>query len=100
MIGLTGPQARRVRATADDIVKGPRSGAMHDESVARIREAMNARCATGDALVRWALEGKVTVTPLVAALADLCTAAKVFRAADALGDIAAGQAASRQGVTA
>ena len=100
MIGLTGPQTRRVRITADNIIAGPRSGAMHPESIERIEQEMNARCATGDALVRWALEGKVTVTPLVAALADLCVAARVPRAADALVDIAAGQAASRQGVTA
>ena len=96
MIGLTGPQTRRIRKTADDIIAHPEWGAMHPESIERIKRAMNQRCATADALARWALEGKVTVTPLVAALADLCTAAKVFRAADALNVIAAGQAASRR----
>lgn len=100
MIGLTGPQARRVRITADDIIAHPEWGAMHPESIERIRAAMNQRCATADALVRWALEGKVTVTPLVAALADLCVAARCRRAAEALNVIAAGQAASRRGVTA
>ena len=100
MIGLTGPQARRIRKTADDIIAHPEWGAMHPGSVARIQRAMNQRCATGDALVRWALEGKVTVTPLVAALADLCVAAKCRRAAEALNVIAVGQAASHRGVTA
>lgn len=95
-IDLTGPQRRRVRATADDITKGPRSGAMHDDCVERIKRAMNQRCATGDALVRWALAGETEDITLVAALADLCVAARCWRAADALNVIAAGQAASRR----
>lgn len=100
-IGLTGPQARRVRKTADDSIAGPRSGAMHLESIERIQEAMTDHCATADALVRWALAGEMVSTKMIAALADLCVVTEVFRAAEALTIIAAGQAASRrQGVTA
>jgi hypothetical protein len=91
-IGLTGPQRRKVRATADDIIADPRSGAMAPDSVTRIREAMTDRCATADALVRWALAGETEDIKLVAALADLCVAAECWRAADALVGIAAGQA--------
>lgn len=100
MVGLTGPQARRVRITADDIIADPRSGAMHDDSVERIERAMNRKCATADALVRWALAGEVVNTKLIAALADLCVAAKCRRAALVLTVKAQGQAASRKKVTA
>ena len=100
MIGLTGPQTRRIRITADDIIAHPECGALHLESIERIQEAMTARCATADALVRWALAGEMVSTKMVAALADLCTAAKVYRPALVLTVMAEGQAASRKKVNA